>query len=67
MLCHLYLEILKGVGKPTALAFLEKHSPSFFQTEPATEGHYELLSQLKSITTIQEISTQPLLSLFRYV
>lgn len=66
MLCHLYLEILKGVDKTTALAFLEKHSPTFLQSEPTTEGHYELLSQLRSIVTVQDIANQPLLNLFRY-
>ncbi|XP_067008311.2 TAF5-like RNA polymerase II p300/CBP-associated factor-associated factor 65 kDa subunit 5L [Anabrus simplex] len=61
MFCHLYLEMLSGSQRQVASKFFKRHQALFASREHSRE----LLEELASISSSQDIETNPLVKAFR--
>lgn len=62
LLCHLYLEISRGrLDRQATSKFLKPHQELFV----GHESHQDLIEEMSSVLTTQDIDTKPLTKAFR--
>ncbi|XP_054267151.1 TAF5-like RNA polymerase II p300/CBP-associated factor-associated factor 65 kDa subunit 5L [Macrosteles quadrilineatus] len=62
LLCHLYLEILRGgLDRQATSKFLKRHQELFL----ANENYRDIIEELSTVFTTQDIDSKPLIKAFR--